>query len=368
VVKNYEIRIPVYDVSLTEAERKALISTYDSGWLSGTGPAVQIAEQKLSEYLNTETYVLANGTVALHLALLGLDVKPGDSILVPSFSYVAPSNAIRYCGAMPRFVDCDRSSWCATVQTLNKSLDDTVKGVLVVHNYGALGEIKQIAHWAKENGLWLLEDCAEAFGSKTSSQMAGTFGDISTFSFFGNKTITTGEGGALSINNARYIDRIKLLKSQGLTGNKPFWHETIGYNYRLNSLSASLIPSQLSRIDQIIGQKKLIFDKYKQNLSGAFEFQYFDIDECPWLVSILLGSHALRGELAKRLLSVGIETRPTFYPAHTLPAHIDNRIKLDVCEDVALRGLSLPSSPNLSTKVIRQICEEIYKWGEDIRL
>lgn len=366
MAKNHKIKIPIYDISLTEAERKAVISTYDSGWLSGTGPAIQTAEKKLSKYLNAETFVVANGTVALHLALLGLEVEPGDTILIPSFAYVAPSNAIRYCGAFPRFVDCDRSSWCATVETLNKSLDETVKGVLLVHNYGSLGEVRQIARWAKDNNLWLVEDCAEAFGSKASNQLAGTFGDISTFSFFGNKTITTGEGGALSVNNTRFIDRIKLLKSQGLTGSKPFWHEAIGYNYRLSSLCASLIPSQLSRIDQIINQKKLVFEKYKKNLSTDFELQNFDIDECPWLVSILIESQSLRDELAKRLLLVGIETRPTFYPAHTLPAHIDPTKKLDVCEDIAPRGLSLPSSPNLSTSVIEKICDEIFKWKGNI--
>jgi perosamine synthetase len=349
--------IPVYAPALSENERESLIAAFDSGWISGAGPEVGRSEDLLGELLGLEVALVSNGTTALHLALQAVGIRPGDKVLVPSFAYVAPANAVKYCGAFPVFVDCDEQTWQSMKSDFESRYDPSVKAIIVVHNYGGIANISEICNWAKSKGLLVIEDCAEALGSKFSGNHVGSTGDIATFSFYGNKTITCGEGGAVACSNRGIMTRIKKLRSQGLAEHRQYWHDVVGYNYRLNNLSASLLPTQLKRLDDILEAKRAIYRLYRGRLANVFDMQRFRDEECPWMVSILLNDETEREKARAFLYRNQVETRPTFYPIHTMPPYFDEYVPLPKAEELALRGVNLPSGPGSSHTQIEHVCE-----------
>lgn len=349
--------IPVYAPLLTASERSAVLNAFDTGWISGAGPEVENAELLLGELLGSEVALVSNGTTALHLALQAVGIQSGDKVLVPSFSYVAPANAVKYCGALPVFVDCDYQTWQAMKADYEKRYDPKVRALILVHNYGAIANVDEIYTWARSKGMLVIEDCAEALGSKFSGKSAGTLGDISTFSFYGNKTITAGEGGAIACSNKGLMKRIKKLRSQGLAEHRQYWHDVVGYNYRLNNISAALLPPQIRRLGDIIEAKRSIYEQYRSSLGHIFEMQRFREEECPWMVSILLGSEAERDKARDFLTANKVETRPTFYPIHTMPPYFEEYTPLPKCEELALRGINLPSGPGTSNAQLARVSD-----------
>jgi perosamine synthetase len=236
---------------------------------------------------------------------------------------------------------------------------------MAVHLYGHPCEMSVLKEIADEHRLFLIEDCAEAIGSKYQGRHVGTFGDIATFSFYGNKTITTGEGGMVITNDQTIFERAVHFKGQGLAKYREYWHDVIGYNYRMTNICAAIGLAQLERIDDILSKKRRIAELYKELLKDT-EFKVHqevgDVFHSYWMISILVPQADQRDTVREHLSEAGIETRPVFYPVHTMPMYTQKYQKHQVAEDIGWRGINLPSYPDLSPEQIDYICDSLKKF------
>jgi len=362
------IRIPVYRPDLSGNEYTYVNECLDSGWISSKGKFVSVFEKAFADYLGVEFATgVCNGTTALHLALLALGIGPGDEVIVPTLTYIAAVNAISYTGALPVFVDSLSADWQMDPADIARKITPRTRAIMVVHLYGHPCNMAEISALAKRHGLFVIEDAAEAFGASFDGRLVGGFGDISTFSFYGNKTITTGEGGMVVTNDPTLFDRAKHLKGQGLAEHRQYWHDVIGYNYRMTNICAAIGLAQLERCEDILQRKRKLADLYARNLAAApVEIQ----GESPrarhsyWMVSILVPSLQDRDPLREALAAEGIETRPVFFPVHTMPMYAGRFQRHPVAEDIGWRGLNLPSWPGLSEGDVDEICMVIARYFE----
>lgn len=358
-----KIRIPVYKPLLTGKEKKYVNDCLDSTWISSKGKFVAQFEDAFAAYIGTKYAAsISSGTAALHNALLALGIKEGDEVIVPTFTYIASVNPIAYTGATPVFVDSLRDTWQIDPSDIEKKITPKTRAIMVVHLYGHPCDMDRIMAIARKHHLFVIEDCAEAFGSKYQDINVGTFGDIAAFSFFGNKTITTGEGGMVTTNDRTLHERAMHFKGQGLAKYREYWHDTIGYNYRMTNICAAIGLAQLEKADEIIKKKRQIAEWYKKYLLDyplEMHTESKGVLHTYWMICILVEQSDLRDKLRSHLLEHGIETRPTFYPIHSMPMYAHNYYRLPVAEDISWRGINLPSYPELSEKDIREICSLI---------
>jgi perosamine synthetase len=357
------IRIPVYAPTLGGNEKKYVNECLDSTWISSKGRFVSEFEQKFASYVGVSNATsVSNGTVALHLALVALGIGHGDEVIVPTLTYIASVNAIAYTGATPVFVDSLQSSWQLDPADVRKKITDKTKAVMAVHLYGQSCDMKQLRAICDEHELFLIEDCAEAIGSLYNGKHVGTFGDISTFSFFGNKTITTGEGGMVVTNSETLHDRALHFKGQGLAKHRQYWHDVIGFNYRMTNICAAIGLAQLEQIDTFINRKIEIARIYENGFESTnltFHKQVEQTRHAYWMCSILVSDSSSREPLRDYLLEKGIETRPLFYPVHTMPMYAQKFQKHGVAENLAWRGINLPSFPALSDHAVHEIIDTV---------
>ena len=257
------LKYPVYQPSLGNKEKENVLECLNSTWISSKGKFITQFEDSFSKYIGVNhSAAVCNGTVAIHIALLALGIGAGDEVIVPSFTYIASVNAIKYTGAKPVFVDSDLITWQIDPSQIEKKITQKTKAIMVVHLYGQPCEMDTIKEIANKHNLFIVEDCAEAFGSLYKGKHVGITGDIATFSFFGNKTITTGEGGMVVTNDSSLIEKVIHLKGQGLAKNREYYHDIIGYNYRMTNICAAIGSAQLERADELI-EKKILNDKLK---------------------------------------------------------------------------------------------------------
>lgn len=356
-------RIPVYQPDLGGNVKTYVNECLETGWISSRGRFVTEFENNFAEKIGVEHAAsVSNGTVALHLALLALGIGPGDEVIVPTLTYIASVNAVNYCNATPVFVDSVRDTWQIDPEDIRRHITPRTRAIMPVHLYGQACDMDAIMAIAQEHRLFVIEDCAEAFGTLYKGRHVGTFGDISTFSFFGNKTITTGEGGMVVSTDKTLIERARHLKGQGLAAHREYWHDVVGYNYRMTNIQAAIGLAQLERSDEFVERKRAIAMLYAELLS---ETPVKIHREAPgtrhsyWMTSILVERADLRDPLRLHLSQAGIETRPLFYPVHTMPMHSQNFRRHPVAEDLAWRGINLPSYPSLSDNQVKTICDEI---------
>lgn len=345
--------IPIYQPSILDREKELVNECLDSSWISSKGKYIKQFEDAFAAYTGAQHAAgVCNGTVAVHLALLALGIGPGDEVIVPTFTYIASVNPIKVVGATPVFVESERATWQIDPESVLQNITTKTKAIMVVHLYGLPANMNAIMAIAKEHGLAVIEDCAEAIGSRIDGQHVGTFGDISTFSFFGNKTITTGEGGMVISNNPDLADLARRYKGQGLAKNRVYWHDLIGYNYRMTNICAAIGCAQLERIDSLLTRKKQLAQRYDDLLQGSeiethrspspvFEHSY-------WMYSVLL-KDGTRDDILQKLSDDGIETRPLFYTIHSMPMYLKKGEHYPVAEEISRRGLNLPSWPELNT-------------------
>ena len=359
-----ERKIPVYQPNLVGNEKKYVNECLDSTWISSRGKFVSQFENDFAEYVNVKkATTVSNGTVALHLALEVLGIGAGDEVIVPTLTYIASVNAIAMVGAIPVFVDSLEDTWNIDYSQIIKKITPKTKAVMIVHLYGLPCEMNEIVKICKENNLLLIEDAAEAFGSKYNDRHVGTFGDIATFSFFGNKTITTGEGGMVVSNDKDVIQRAAYLKSQAVSDTREYWHDQLGYNYRMTNICAAIGLAQLEKADLVIEKKRDLANWYKEELNGLpilFQNESNEMYNSYWMVSVLFHDELTRNKVRAALNDDGIETRPLFYPAHTMPRFKSNEI-FPIAESLSKRGINLPSYPELSREDVVRICIEIKK-------
>jgi len=260
--------IPVYQPSLTGNEKKYVNECIDSTWISSKGKFLGLFEDSFKSYTGVKYATpVANGTVAIHLALIALGIGPEDEVIVPTLTYIASVNPIVQVGARPIFVDSERASWQIDPEDVKRKITPRTRAIIVVHLYGQPANMDAIMEIAHEYNLFVVEDCAEAFGSRIRDQHVGTFGDIGTFSFFGNKTVTTGEGGMVVTNDATLYDRSVHFKGQGLAKHRTYWHDVIGYNYRMTNICAAIGLAQMERADELLQKKIALARRYDELLA-----------------------------------------------------------------------------------------------------
>ena len=356
-------QIPIYQPDLSGNEKKYVNECLDTSWISSRGRFVDEFERCFASRIGVEhSASVCNGTVALHLALMALGIGPGDEVIVPTLTYIASANAVAYTGATPIFVDSLRDTWQIDPEDVRRNITPRTRAIMPVHLYGQACDMDTLMAIAQEHRLFIVEDCAEAFGTLYKGRHVGTFGDISTFSFFGNKTITTGEGGMVVSNDKTLIERSRHLKGQGLAAHREYWHDVVGYNYRMTNIEAAIGLAQLERADDFISRKRDLAQRYAAALRGLpieVHAEAPDTVHSYWMFSILVEHANLRDPLRKHLAEAGIETRPLFYPMHTMPMYSRNYRKHNVAEDLAWRGINLPSWPGLGNEQVSTICNEI---------
>jgi perosamine synthetase len=333
-----------------------------SSWISSKGRFIGDFEASFQRFLGRKHAIATcNGTIALHLTLLGLGVGPGDEVIVPSLTYVATANAVTYCGATPVFADSEPYTWCISVESVARLITHRTKGIIPVHLYGHPCDMGPLVHLARAHGLWIVEDCAEAQGATYDGLHVGRFGVASMFSFFGNKVVTTGEGGMVVTDDDQLAERFRLLRGQGMDPSRRYWHPIIGYNFRMTNIEAAIGLAQMERVGQLIADRKRIGSWYRQRLAGLPELTL--PPEAPrassvfWLYSLLIDDPAQRDPLMAELADAGIETRPFFHPAHTFPMYqgAPNDAGCPIARALSARGINLPTSSYLKEDDIQII-------------
>ena len=295
------------------------------------------------------------------MALVALGIGAGDEVIVPTFTYIASANPVLVVNAKPVFVDSLSDTW-----QMNPITDKT-KAIVVVHLYGHPCDMDAIMAIAKKHNLYVIEDCAEAIGSKYKGQTVGSFGDIGCFSFFGNKTMTCGEGGMVVTSDAMLADRLRRYKNQGNAKYREYWNDILGFNYRMTNIQAAIGLAQLEQVEGFIEKKRQIANWYMEELKDyplEFNKETKDVFHTYWMVSCLVEKADMRDSLREFLKLNGVETRPTFYPIHTMPVYGHEFSKHKVAEDIALRGMNLPSYPALTHEDVKNICNVIKQYFE----
>ena len=352
-----ERRIPVAEPALVGREREYVADCLATTWISSTGRYVDAFEEAFADFCGVEHALsCASGTAALHLALLAEGIGVGDEVIVPSLTYVATANCVRYCGATPVFVDSVRDSWNLDPALLEGLITERTKGIVAVHLYGHPAEMDPIVDLARSYELFVIEDAAEAHGARYRDRIVGSIGTTAIFSFYGNKIVTTGEGGMVVTNDSEKAERIRMLKGQGQDPERRYWFPIVGYNYRLTNVAAAIGLAQMERIDWHLERRRENASWYRDELSGLDWLELSpELDwarNAYWMTCALVGHDGplTRDELIPKLATQGIETRPFFYPLHTLPPyrHSVAGRTLQVAEDLAARGINLPSSALLT--------------------
>lgn len=362
-----DIRFPVTEPHLDERDREHLMDAFDSGWISSQGPYLDRFERQFAGFAGT-SHALAtcNGTTALHLALMALQLKPGDEVIVPTFTYIASTNAVTYCGATPVLVDCSLDTWNLDPEAVEAAITSRTVGIMPVHLYGMPCDMDAIRTIANRHKLWIVEDAAEAHGATVNGHRVGSLGTIGSFSLFGNKIISTGEGGVVTTNDAKLAERMTLLRGQGMDPSRRYWFPQVGYNYRMTNLAASLGVSQLLKVNTLIAAHQQVHQWYRDALNDVTELEWQGgrpgTVSVQWLTSVRLTSAehrpAIRDELMQRLRADGIDTRPFFYPMHIMPPYATTQA-FPVADRIASSGLNLPSSPRLTADDVAQIADRL---------
>ena len=351
---NQNTYFPVAIPAFNGNEFKYLTDAFMSSWISSSGEYIGRFENDFAQYSDCKHGVsVSNGTAALHLSLVALDIGKGDEVIIPDLTFAATINAVLHANATPVIVDIEEDSWCIDPDAIEKAITSKTKAIIPVHIYGQVCDMDKIMAIAHKHNLKVIEDCAEAHGAKYSDKRVGSFGDVGCFSFFGNKVITTGEGGMCTTNNPLLDEKMRILRDHGMSKTKRYWHDMIGFNYRMTNLQAAIGLAQLERIDDIHSNRQFYEEIYKRILKNIeyIIFQNNNLqnrEKITWLTSILIDQDVSRDEFIKKLKDNGIDARAFFYPLS------DMEIYKSYCKEftktshkISEMGLNLPTYENL---------------------
>lgn len=362
----------VCEPNLGKLERKYLMRAFDSSWISSAGSFVTRFEEAFAKTVSRSRAGIAvnSGTSALHLAIASLGIKPGDEIILPTFTMIATINAVTYCGAKPILIDADPKTWNIDPTKIEKVITSRTKAIIVVHTYGAPADMDPIIALSKKHNLWLIEDAAEAHGAIYKGKVAGSIGDVAAFSLYANKLVTTGEGGIVTTSNTKIAERVRLLRNHAFTEDRHFWHEVVGYGYRMTNLQAAVGLAQVERFTELFAAKRSNAALYSKLLSGipgiTLPYESANTTHSYWMYGILINKKGFamdKNQLRRHLANHGIETRSFFIPMHLQPAYRNQfeGLRFPVSESLGRDGLYLPSSTTLTAKEIAHICDVIKK-------
>jgi perosamine synthetase len=364
----------VAEPRLVGNERAYLNECIDTNWLSSRGRFVTAFERAFARQAGCEDGVAcASGTVALHLALAAVGVGRGDEVIIPAFTMIAVANAVRYTGASCKLVDVEPEHYNINPDLIEAAVTRRTKAIVAVHTYGHPADMGSMQRIARDSRLSLIEDAAEAHGAEVSNKRVGSFGLAGTFSFYSNKIVTTGEGGMVTTNDARLAELMRRLRDHAFHQQRHFWHEYVGFNYRMTNLQAAVGLAQTERIDEIIAARRRLWSWYTERLQSIRGLQLpgeaRDCRSVFWMYAIRTTpcfpctSHELREELASR----GIETRSFFIPIHMQPIYIDRfrGERFPIAEELCSTGLYLPTHENLKEQDVDWICGQINNIAQD---
>lgn len=366
-----EFKIPLAYPDLSGNERRYALDAIESSWISSTGKYIQQFEKHFAQLCGSGSAIaVCNGTVALHLALMTLDVRPGDEVIVPSLTYIATANAVRYVGAEPVFVDVDPETWCLDPRKIEESITPRTRGIIAVHLYGHPADMDPINHLAAVHGLWVVEDAAEAPLARYKGRPTGSLARVATFSFYGNKILTCGEGGALTLTDPHLELRARTLRGQGVDPERRYYFPVTGYNFRLTNLASAILCAQLERWTTILERRRQIFLLYRELLDGVpgvgFQPQASWAELSPWLFCITVNRDEYgcdRDGLMQKLTSNGIDTRPFFIPLHRLPPFREKSRRrgenLPLTDALSQSGMNLPTYGLMKDESVRAVADVV---------
>ncbi|MGL4551078.1 MAG: DegT/DnrJ/EryC1/StrS family aminotransferase, partial [Gemmataceae bacterium] len=318
--------IPAASVDLSGNEERYAVEAIRSTWISSTGAFLSRFEAEFAAACGVKHAIaVTNGTVALHLAMAALGVGPGDEVIVPSLTYIATANAVRYVGAEPVFVDVDPDTWAIDPQKVEEAVTRRTRAVIPVHLMGHPADMDRVNRVAAVNGLDVVEDAAEATFATYKGKTVGGLGRVATFSFFGNKLLTCGEGGAVTCDDDQLAVRLRILRGQGMDPQRRYYFPVTGFNFRLTNLAAAILCAQMERRDAIVAARRAIYARYNGLLAQVTGVRLQPVapwaEPSPWMYACLIEDEfgCSRDEVMRHLAEAGIETRPMFIPLHTLP-------------------------------------------------
>ncbi|HEY5515907.1 MAG TPA: DegT/DnrJ/EryC1/StrS family aminotransferase [Pengzhenrongella sp.] len=366
--------IPIASPDLSGNESAYVEECIRTTWISSVGHFISDFEASFAAAVGTRHAVATNnGTTALHLALTAIGVGPGDEVIVPALTYIATANAVRYCGATPVFADVEPDTMNLDPADLERRITPRTKAVIPVHLYGHPADMTAISEIARAHELIMVEDAAEAHGSRVNGRSVGSLGHLGVFSFFGNKIITTGEGGAVTTDDDDLAARLRLLRGQGMDPQRRYWFTDVGFNYRMTNIAAAIGLAQLERFETMLERRREIAALYTRLLGPAtgitLPVERPGTQRVDWLYTVLIGGFTTeqRNTLIDLLREDGIETRPVFYPLHLMPPYEGSGGPFPVSERLGAEGISLPTHVLLTDDDVTTVCEALVRRVAELR-
>lgn len=359
--------IPVAAPLLDGNERKYVMECLDTTWISSGGRFIGQFEAEVARVCGTRFGVATNnGTTALHLALAALGIGPGDEVIMPSLTYIATANTVRYCGGTPVFVDSEADTFNLDPDQIEARITSRTKAIMPVHLYGHPADMDPVMEIARRRGLFVVEDAAESLGALYKGRPTGSIGTCAALSFFGNKVITTGEGGMVVHSDEALDARMRVLRSQGMDPKRRYWHPEIGFNYRMTNVAAAIGLGQVERIEHHLAARRRVASWYDTQLAPIADLVRRPItrnwaQHAYWMYTILLEDGVRRGrdEVMQKLGQRGIETRPVFYPMHQMPPYHEPHGHYPVADRLAARGINLPTHALLTEDDVARIARAL---------
>ena len=372
--------IPVAEPAFVGNEMKYVQDCIRSGWISSIGEYIKRFEESFAEYCGVRHAIACcNGTAALHLSMLALGIDSEDEVILPTLTYIATANAVTYCGGRPVLIDSEPATWTMDCSLIERKISKRTKAIIAVHLFGHPADMGALRKLADKYGLYLVEDAAEAHGAKYKDRLVGSLSDVAIYSFYGNKILTTGEGGMVVTDNGEIAESIRQLRGQGVDTQRRYWHPIIGYNYRMTNIAAAIGLAQLEKCQWHISRRREIHKQYEDYLAHVpgIEFQKEQkwAENVYWMNALTIDDTAKNAYPARRdlciqrLCEAGVESRPFFYPMHQLPMYrsaAENQ-RFPVAEDVANRGICLPSSALLKESDVRYVSTQLKSAIEECR-
>jgi perosamine synthetase len=357
--------IPISQPTITLKEIDYVTDAVTSTWISSLGKYIDRFEAEFAEFCDTRFAIsVSNGTVAIQLALTAHGIGKDDEVIMPNLSFIATANAVLHCGAKPVFADIDPISYCIDPQDIEQLITPKTKAIMPVHLYGHPAEMKKILDIANRHGLWVIEDAAEAHGASIDGKKVGSWGNCATFSFYGNKNLTTGEGGMITTNDEDLYNKCKYLRDHAMSKDKRYWHTAPGFNFRMTNIQAAIGCAQLERVNEIMEKRQLVFSWYQKYLG---EFEDVTINQTkPWATNaywlICLENKKWneqdRDLFMMELKKRGVDSRPFFYPMSDMP-YINEVVNTPICHSIYQKGINLPTFFDLQENQVKFICETL---------
>ena len=374
-------RIPISGPWITQKEVDYVTDAAANAWYGDHNMYHERFERAFAEYIDTKHAVsLPSCTSGIHLSLAAMGITPGDEVIVPDITWIASSGPITYVGATPVFADVDEKTWCLSAESFAKCITPKTKAIIAVDLYGGVPEWDDVLSVARANDILVIEDAAEAIGSKYHGRRAGSFGNTGVFSFHGSKTLTTGEGGMLVTDDTDLFERILVLRDHGRRpGDTAFFNSEVAFKYKMSSMQAAMGLGQLERVEELVERKREIFAWYRSELAEVegltLNHEPPDTINSYWMVTAVFDPHLgiAKEDIEARMSKRNVDTRPFFHPLSSIPAYADcpqartARVRNTVAYRLAPHAINLPSGLNLTRKTVSTVCSSLREVLDEIR-